>query len=73
MAKANNNKPRVKVKFLNLLLVLLGADLILLFAPFNGWIGWISFLVSDEVSWAALIVGIVLIALGFRGLYEKVS
>lgn len=71
MAKeANNNKPRVKVKFLNVLLVLLGADLILLFAPGYGILNF-GFDIGEGLAWTALIAGIVLLVLGFRGLYQK--
>lgn len=70
MAKANNNKPRVKVKFFNVLLVLLGADLILLFAPRYGMLN--AFLpLGASVSWGALIVGIILLVFGFKDLYQK--
>lgn len=73
MAKPNkqdNNKPRVKVKFFNVLLVLLGADLILLFAPRYGMLN--AFFPLDAFfSWGALIVGIILLVLGFKDLYQK--
>ncbi|PWW82854.1 MULTISPECIES: hypothetical protein [Prosthecochloris] len=71
MAKeANNNKPRVKIKFLNLLLVILGADIILLFAPGIGMLN--AFLSLDAFfSWGALVVGIILLVLGFKDLYQK--
>ncbi|MCG8343479.1 MAG: hypothetical protein MI684_11675 [Chlorobiales bacterium] len=70
MAKANNNKPRVKIKFLNVLLVLLGADLILLFAPNVGILNSV-FYIGDVISWSALIAGAVLLVFGFKGLYRK--
>ena len=73
MAKPNkqdNNKPRVKIKFLNLLLVLLGADLILLFAPNVGILNSV-FYIGDVIGWFSLIVGILLLVLGFKGLYQK--
>ena len=69
MAKANNNKPRVKVKFLNLLLVLLGADLILLFSPGIGILHSV-FYIGEVIGWTALIAGIVLLVVGFKGLYQ---
>ena len=69
MAKANNNKPRVKVKFLNLLLVLLGADLILLFSPGIGILNSV-FYIGEVIGWTALIAGIVLLVVGFKGLYQ---
>ncbi|MCG8344502.1 MAG: hypothetical protein MI685_04970 [Chlorobiales bacterium] len=72
MAKAKNNKPRVKIKFLNLLIVLLGADIILLFAPGYGMLNAVLNL-DPVLSWAALVAGILLVVWGFRGLYRKVS
>uniref|UniRef100_B3EPA7 Uncharacterized protein n=1 Tax=Chlorobium phaeobacteroides (strain BS1) TaxID=331678 RepID=B3EPA7_CHLPB len=73
MAKANkpdnNKKPGFKVKFLNLLLVLLGADLVLLFAPGIGILNSVFF-IGDVIGWSALILGIALLVLGFRGLYQ---
>lgn len=70
MAKSNNNKPRVKIKFLNVLLVLLGADLILLFAPGIGILNSV-FYIGEVISWSALIGGIILLVLGFKDLYQK--
>lgn len=70
MAKANNNKPRVKVKFFNVLLVLLGADLIILLAPRYGMLN--AFLPLDPLyGWGALIAGIILLVFGFKDLYQK--
>ncbi len=68
--KQVNNKPRVKIKFLNVLLILLGADLILLFAPSVGILNSV-FYIGDVIGWSALIAGILLLVFGFRGLYQK--
>ncbi|ARM31632.1 hypothetical protein [Prosthecochloris sp. HL-130-GSB] len=73
MAKAKkpgDNKPRVKVRFLNVLLVLLGADLILLLAPGIGILNSV-FYVGSWISWSALVIGAGLLVLGFRDLYQK--
>ncbi len=73
MAKAKkqgDNKPGVKVRFLNVLLVLLGADLILLFAPHIGILNSV-FYIGAAVGWSALVIGIGLLVLGFRSLYQK--
>lgn len=70
MAKAKNNKPRVKIKFLNLLLVILGADLVLLFAPGVGILNF-AFDIGEGIAWSALIVGIILIVFGFKDLYQE--
>ncbi len=68
--KQGNNKPRVKIKFLNLLLVLLGADLILLFAPGVGILNSV-FYIGEIIGWSSLIIGILLLGFGFKGLYQK--
>jgi hypothetical protein len=74
MGKANNpdnkSKPRLKVSILHLLLVLTGADLILLLAPEYGILNSIQ-PISDLYSWPALIGGIMLLILGFKGVYKK--
>jgi hypothetical protein len=81
MAKAkkqeSNSKPGVKVRFFNLLLVLLGADIILLFAPDYGLIYSFGFMNNfmpneDVVSWLAVALGLALLLIGIRGIYRKV-
>ncbi len=71
-AKKQGDKkgPGLKVKFLNLLLVLLGADLILLFAPGIGILNSV-FYIGDLIAWLSLVLGIVLLVFGFKGLYQK--
>ncbi len=68
--KQDNNKPRVKIKFLNVLLVLLGADLILLFAPGLGILNSVLNM-GEGITWSALIAGIILLVFGFKDLYRK--
>ncbi|MBV5319528.1 MAG: hypothetical protein JZU72_01010 [Chlorobium phaeobacteroides] len=74
MAKANkpgnNSKPKVKIGFFNLLLILAGADLILLLAPNVGILNSL-FYIGDLISWPALIAGSALLVFGFRDLYRK--
>ncbi|MBF0585892.1 hypothetical protein INT08_01215 [Prosthecochloris sp. N3] len=73
MAKAKkqgDNKPRVRVRFLNVLLVLLGADLILLFAPGIGILNSV-FYIGPAIGWSALVIGAGLLVFGFRDLYQK--
>lgn len=74
MAKANkegqNSKPRLKLRFSRVLLILLGANLILLFAPEVGMLNS-AFYIGYMISWPAVVIGIVLLVIGFRGVYEK--
>jgi len=74
MAKANkpgnNSKPPVKVSFLHVLIILVGVDLILLFAPEFGIMNSFSYL-ADLYSWSALIGGLVLIVFGLKGFIKK--
>jgi len=74
MAKAKkegkNSKPRVKVSFLKALLILIGADLVLLFAPKYGMLNG-AFIIGDAIGWSALVIGLVLLVLGFKGVYRK--
>ncbi|MBM3162856.1 MAG: hypothetical protein FJZ79_05990 [Chlorobi bacterium] len=74
MAKANkpvnNSKPAVKVSFAGVLMILLGADLILLLAPDVGILNS-GFYIPDFYTWPALFAGIALLVLGFRKLYRK--
>jgi len=74
MAKAKkeekNSKPRVKISFLKALFILIGADLILLFAPKYGMLNG-AFIIGDAIGWSALVIGLVLLVLGFKGVYRK--
>jgi hypothetical protein len=74
MAKANkpenNSKPRVKVSFFSVLMILVGADLILLMAPDVGILNS-GFYIPDIYTWPSLVAGIALLVAGFRNLYRK--
>ena len=73
MAKANKedlNKPRIKVRFLNVLMVLIGADLILLLAPGIGILNSV-FYIGEVVGWSSLVIGIGFLVFGFKDLYQK--
>ncbi len=74
MGKTNNpgnkSKPRVKVSILHLLLILAGANCIMLFAPNVGMLN--SFLyIPDLYTWSASLVGVALLIFGFNGLYKQ--
>ncbi len=74
MGQANNpgkkSKPQqVKVNILRLLLILVGANIIMLCAPNIGMLN--SFLyIPDIYTWPASMGGMALLFLGFRGLYK---
>ncbi|NTU52356.1 MAG: hypothetical protein HGA97_01360 [Chlorobiaceae bacterium] len=74
MAKAKkeeqNSKPRVRIGIMNTLFILAGADFILLLAPQYGLLNSMFF-IGDLITWSALLSGIVLLLLGFRGVYRK--
>ena len=76
MAKAkkeeNNSKPRVKISFFKAFLILVGADLVLLFAPGLGLLNS-AFYIGDLISWSALIIGLALLAVGINGLFRKIE
>ena len=66
----NNSKPKVKVSVFHVLVILLGADLILLLAPDFGILNSILIL-PDIYSWSAVIGGLIMLVYGFNGLYKK--
>ncbi len=66
----NNSKPPLKVSILHLLLILGGADLILLLAPEVGILNSIMY-IPDLYTWPALIGGVALLVFGFQRLYQK--
>ncbi|NTU93034.1 MAG: hypothetical protein HGB29_07410 [Chlorobiaceae bacterium] len=74
MAKAKkeetNSKPRPRISFLKALFILLGADIVLLFAPGLGILNSV-FYIGEVISWSALVIGVVLLVAGFRGLFGK--
>ena len=66
----NNSKPKVKVSVFHVLVILLGADLILLLAPDFGILN--SILVfPDLYAWSAVIGGLIMLVYGFNGLDKK--
>ncbi|ABB23049.1 hypothetical protein [Pelodictyon luteolum] len=75
MQKANkqggnsNGKPRVKIGILNVLLILAGADLILLLSPEVGFLNGL-FYIPGIYTWPALLLGVALLLFGFRHLYR---
>lgn len=75
MAKASqksnkNQKPQVHVRFTRVLLIIAGADLLLLFAPGIGFLHSFYY-IGDLISFGASILGIVLIFIAFKTLYYK--
>jgi hypothetical protein len=66
----NNSKPPVKVSILHVLMILLGADLILLLAPEVGILNSMSY-ISDLYTWSALVAGFALLVFGFKGFMKK--
>lgn len=74
MAKAkkeeNNSKPRVRISFLKAFMILIGADLVLLFAPGIGLLNS-AFYIGDMVSWPSLVIGLVLLAVGIKGVFRQ--
>ncbi len=66
----NNSKPKGKVSIFHGLLVLVGADLILLFAPEFGIANSMIDL-SYRLSLPAVIAGLALVIFGFRGFISK--
>ena len=74
MAKAKkqekNSKPAPRINILKALLILVGADIVLLFAPGLGILNGI-FYIGDLISWSALLAGVALLVFGFRGLFRK--
>jgi len=73
MAKAKkeekNSKPPARISFLKALIIMIGADLVLLFAPGFGILNSV-FYIGSFISWSALLLGIGLLLLGFRGLFR---
>ena len=67
---AQNSKPRVKVRFSRVLLILLGANLILLFAPEIGMLNS-AFYIGYMISWPAVLIGLVFLVIGFKGVYQE--
>ncbi len=67
--QGNNTKPQPRISMFHVLLVLIGADLVLLLAPEVGILNSILY-IPDIYTWPALAIGIALLVLGFRRLYK---
>ncbi len=66
----NNSKLRGKVSVFHMLLILIGANLMLLFAPDLGLLNSILY-IPDLYTWPATIGGFVLLIVGFRRFFKK--
>lgn len=58
------------MSFIGVLMILVGADLILLMAPEVGILNS-GFYIPDIYTWPALVAGVALLVFGFRRLYKK--
>jgi hypothetical protein len=76
MAKAkkednnNNSKPRPKLGCINVLFVLIGADLLLFFAPGFGLLYSIA-PIEDRTAWTMVLIGLILLAVGLRSVFRR--
>ncbi len=66
----NNSKPREKVSAFHVLLILIGANLMLLFAPDFGLLNSM-FYIPDIYVWPATVGGLAMVVFGFRGFLKK--
>jgi hypothetical protein len=66
----NKSKPRVKVSIFHLLLVLIGANLLMLLTPNFGMLNSFLF-IPDIYTWTAMVVGGAFMGIGFTGLYKN--
>ncbi len=66
----NNSKPRGKVSAFHVLMILVGANLMFLFAPDFGLLNSILY-IPDLYTWSATVGGFLLLVLGFRGFFKK--
>lgn len=67
----NNSKPREKVSAFHVLLILVGANLMLLMAPDLGLLNSMLY-IPDFYTWSATAIGLALLILGFRGFMKKI-
>ncbi len=66
----NNSTPREKVSALHVIMILIGANLMLLFAPEFGLLN--SFLyIPDLYVWPATVGGLAMVFFGFKGFFKK--
>ncbi|NTW49952.1 MAG: hypothetical protein HGB19_09535 [Chlorobiales bacterium] len=74
MAKAPKSqtppKPRVNVRFSRVMLIIIGADLILMFAPVVGLLNTFLY-IGEFVSFGATLVGLAIIIYAFQSIYYK--
>jgi len=66
----NKSKLPAKVSIFHLLLVLMGANLMMLLTPNFGMLNSFLF-IPDIYTWSAVILGVALLGMGFNGLYKK--
>ncbi|MBZ4219910.1 MAG: hypothetical protein LAC69_06995 [Chlorobium sp.] len=66
----NNSKPQGKVSVFHVFLILLGANLMLLFAPDLGLLNSILF-IPDFYTWPATVGGFAILVLGFSGFFKQ--
>jgi hypothetical protein len=66
----NNSKPQEKVSPFHVLLILIGANLMLLFAPEYGLLNSMLY-IPDLYIWPATLGGFAMVVLGFRGFFKK--
>jgi hypothetical protein len=65
----NNSKPREKVSAFHVLLILVGANLMLLFTPDFGLLNSILY-IPDLYTWPATVGGFGMLIQGFRGFFK---
>ena len=66
----NNSKPQGKVSVFHVLLILIGSNLMLLFAPDFGLLNSMLY-IPDFYTWPATVGGFAFVLLGFRGFFKK--
>ena len=66
----NNSKPQGKVSVFHVLLILIGSNLMLLFAPDLGLLNSMLY-IPDLYTWPATVGGFAFVLLGFSGFFKK--
>ncbi len=66
----NNSKPREKVSALHVIMILIGANLMLLLAPEFGLLNSLLY-IPDLYVWPATVGGFAMVVFGFRGFFKK--
>ncbi len=67
----NNSKLREKVSALHVLLILIGANLMFIFAPVFGLVYSFDSTFPDVNAWSVLAGGFAMVVFGFRGFFKK--